>query len=280
MYTYCCIPRCNKYKKILQKAYTRFKKEPPVKTHTEKCGEAMQRAISSLNQPRKYEITDQQQPNILFIEGLTAKTFWSEEEFVSDITLLEAHTQEIIREFEHVYNNVWPDNWLLNNTPTGQWAVFHLINQGIPIKKNCDICPKTYEVLQKLISRMNENVFANASFSVIQTGTVISQHFGPTNVRIRCHLGLRVSDPDMSYITVGGERGVWETGKCLLFDDSFLHEVQHTDIDNQARAVLLIDMWHPDLTETERDLVDNLFKFERAEIPVRSTIPVPMAPEL
>ena len=251
-----------------------------MKTDTANCGDGMQSAINSLNKPREYQLTDQQQPNILYVDGLSAQTYWTEENFVSDITILEANTEQIIREFEHVYNCVWPDGWLVNNTPSGQWAVYHLINQGIPIKKNCDTCPKTYAVLQQLVSTMTKSVFANASFSVVQSGTHITPHYGPTNVRVRCHLGLKVSNPDMSYITVGGEKGSWETGKCLLFDDSFLHEVHHTDIEQQARAVLLIDLWHPDLTQTEKDLVDNLFKFERAEIPVRSTIPVPMAPEL
>lgn len=263
----------------MQKAYSRYNKEPAVKTETENCRQGMQTAISTLNKPREYQLTDPQQPNILYVEGLTAKTLWTEEQFVSDITILESHTSDIIKEFEHAYHCVWPDGWLLNNTPTGQWAVFHLVNQGMPIKKNCESCPKTYEILKKLVAIMDKNVFANASFSVIQSGTDITPHYGPTNVRIRCHLGLKVSDPDMSYITVGGEKGSWEAGKCLLFDDSFLHDVHHTDLEQQARAVLLIDLWHPDLTQTEKDLVDKLFKFERAEIPVRSTIPVPMAPE-
>lgn len=42
----------------------------------------------------------------------------------------------------------------------------------------------------------------------------------------------------------------WENGKFLLFDDSFEHEVWHNGTD--VRVVLIIDVWHPELTEEER----------------------------
>lgn len=270
------IYRCHKYKNVIKKASSRYATEASLRSSVQNCSERMCHAISSLHEDRRYERSDRQQPNILYIDGLAVKPFWSDEEFVSDIGIIESETESIIHEFENVYNNVWPTGWLLNNTPAGEWAVFHLINQGSYVKGNCEKCPKTFELLQRLVGSMstNKNLFGNASFSVVQSGTDIAAHYGPTNARIRCHLGLKVSDSKSSYIEVDGKRGGWKTGKCLLFDDSFLHKVHHTDIGNEPRAVLLVDMWHPELTDVEKDVIDNLFKYRKSETPTTPTIPL------
>jgi len=266
--------RCTKYKVIIQKVVKRYKSDSAVKQEVVNCSNRMHRAVTSLDPDRKYGAADEQQPNVLYMEELSARPFWSEAEFVSDIAVLESHVQEIREEFENVYNTVWPDGWLVNNTSSGEWAVYHLFNQGAPIPSNCQKCPKTCAVLRNLVSSMSNsgNLFGNVSFSVVQSSTHISPHYGPTNVRIRCHLGLRISDPRTSYMVVNGERCGWESGKCLLFDDSFLHEVHHRDVDGAARAVLLIDLWHPETTHEERQLIDNLFKFEKASFPSIPTI--------
>lgn len=39
-------------------------------------------------------------------------------------------------------------------------------------------------------------------------------------------------------------------GKCLLFDDSFLHEAENNS-EERPRVVLIVDVWHPDLTDEE-----------------------------
>ena len=49
---------------------------------------------------------------------------------------------------------------------------------------------------------------------------------------------------------VNGETRAWEEGRCLVFDDSFVHSVSHNG--SAARIVLIVDVWHPDLTEAAR----------------------------
>ena len=52
-------------------------------------------------------------------------------------------------------------------------------------------------------------------------------------------------------IRVGDEVRTWVEGRCLLFDDSFEHEVWN-DADEE-RLVLIVDVWHPDLkTDDQR----------------------------
>lgn len=42
----------------------------------------------------------------------------------------------------------------------------------------------------------------------------------------------------------------WEEGKVLIFDDSFEHEVWQEA--ETYRLVLIVDFWHPELTENQK----------------------------
>ncbi|KAH3748956.1 hypothetical protein DPMN_183445 [Dreissena polymorpha] len=79
-------------------------------------------------------------------------------------------------------------------------------------------------------------------------GVHVWPHTGPTNCRIRAHLGLKV--PQGPRIRVGNETRTWKEGKFIIFDDSFEHEVWHDGID--FRLVLIVDFWHPEIPEHER----------------------------
>lgn len=58
------------------------------------------------------------------------------------------------------------------------------------------------------------------------------------------HLGMKVGETTVQ----------WIEGKCLLFDDSFIHTVWHKgEFASGDRVVLLIDLWHPDLQEVEKE---------------------------
>ena len=79
--------------------------------------------------------------------------------------------------------------------------------------------------------------------SKLSLGTHIEPPRGPTNQRLRCHLGVKTPDGDCG-LKVGGETPRWEEG-CIVFDDSLEHEAwNHT---SEPRIVLIIDFWHPDL---------------------------------
>ena len=41
----------------------------------------------------------------------------------------------------------------------------------------------------------------------------------------------------------------WQEGRCLVFDDSFEHEAWNRS--DSVRIVLLIQLWHPDLSAAE-----------------------------
>jgi len=64
-------------------------------------------------------------------------------------------------------------------------------------------------------------------FSALRGGTRIWPHCGPTNTRLRAHLGLVV--PPEPRLRVGDSPPrAWRRGKFIVFDDSFEHEVGET----------------------------------------------------
>lgn len=60
----------------------------------------------------------------------------------------------------------------------------------------------------------------------MEPGTHVAPHTGLTNARLRIHLGL--SGLDGVWIRVGDEVRAWRDGRCIVFDDSFVHEVWHS----------------------------------------------------
>ena len=62
----------------------------------------------------------------------------------------------------------------------------------------------------------------------------------PPKVRAKTWSGLRVAD---KFVT-------WNEGEMFVFDDSFDHEVWN---ESEERVVLIVDLWHPELTQEQRD---------------------------
>lgn len=57
--------------------------------------------------------------------------------------------------------------------------------------------------------------------------------------------------PELSCcLRVNGEIIRLHEGECVVFDDSFLHDAMNTSL-TSPRIVLILDVWHPDLTDEE-----------------------------
>jgi aspartate beta-hydroxylase len=138
----------------------------------------------------------------------------------------------------------------------GSWDVLMLYERGRKNVENCNRCPITTSVVEA-----HNTVRTHAGliyFSKMKSGTHIAPHRGPTNIRLRCHLGIQVPDGDCG-LRVGGETRGWKEGECIIFDDYFEHEAwNHTRDD---RIVLIVDVWHPDLSPMEVRLLSGLHKY-------------------
>ena len=75
---------------------------------------------------------------------------------------------------------------------TGYWGQFDLFIQGREKVQNCAKAPKTC-ALVKNIPQIKNNRRGQVKFSVMKSGTHVHAHSGPTNCRLRAHLGLKVN---------------------------------------------------------------------------------------
>ena len=196
------------------------------------------------------------QPTVFSIKDLGSGPWYSPSIYGRELNVLleRDNFDDLLNEFSGICDNC--DLWTINKTDSGCWKTFYFINQGKLREQNCDLCPKTVSLIMGLPCLLKNCTFGNALFSVIYPGCKIKPHTGASNARLRCHITL--ASNDNCYIVVGGERRRWTVGKMLLFDDSFPHEVVYNGNEGY-RAVLLIDIWHPFLTQTEKDVIQQLF---------------------
>jgi aspartate beta-hydroxylase len=139
---------------------------------------------------------------------------------------------------------------------SGDWDVAFFYERGRRRHELCEACPVTTRGLEAYgaISTLAGLAYA----SRMRPGTHIQPHRGPTNLRVRCHLGIVVPDGDCA-IRVGAKTRRWEEGRCLVFNDHFEHEAwNHTAED---RIVLIVDLWHPGLSGTEVSLLEGLQRY-------------------
>jgi hypothetical protein len=215
-----------------------------------------------------------QYPTILLVRGLTAQPLVSllhpyvETAFGNDDKLC----QRLLAEY--IAAQIDQDSWLENDVKEGEWKVLHLLNQGLWQERNCKKCPSIAATIERLQPHiMDKCLFGNAFVSVLQPGTTIEPHCGPTNVRHRLHYALQVPDGERLKLTVMEMQQTWKEGQCFLFDDSFTHSVvdpARTLTTNQCngkictRVVLIVDLWHPQLSQLERNLITELYSSEIA----------------
>ncbi|KOO24087.1 peptide-aspartate beta-dioxygenase [Chrysochromulina tobinii] len=142
----------------------------------------------------------------------------------------------------------------------GKWTEFPLFGNGTKYTENCARCPVTAAIMERIAPAM-ELAFAGGGetlFSTLNPGTHLRPHCGSSNTRLTAHLGILV--PSGCSIRAGNEWREWREGECLVFDDSWEHEVRH--LGDRDRVVLLINFWHPDLLPHERRIDTNTFGYE------------------
>lgn len=126
----------------------------------------------------------------------------------------------------------------------GAWKTFFFYKNGNEFSDNMERCPITASVIKNIPGTERAG---RVYFSAMTPGTHVKAHCGPHNFKLRCHLGI-VTSPEAT-IRVGNEIRHWNDRKCLVFDDSFEHEVWNKS--QITRIVLIVDVWNPVLTEEE-----------------------------
>lgn len=188
-----------------------------------------------------------QRPLEHFEPTLTRKPFWESAELPA-ARALEAAFPEILAELHALMSpqaggaSVSFAKYHSRVVAAGGWSDVQLFAGCRRDRAHCERCPRTASVIAAQ-PRLNSVIFGSHFFSRLVPGTHLSKHCGPSNFRLRCHLALTV--PPGVRIRVGHETREWQPGKCLIFDDSFEHEVWHDGAED--RVVLICDLWHPEI---------------------------------
>jgi beta-hydroxylase len=99
--------------------------------------------------------------------------------------------------------------------------------------------PKTYNLIKNIPD------CTLAMFSVLPPGKKLAPHYGPSKLVTRYHLSLIVPDAPKNesngcFIKVNNKNHYWQTGKDVMFDNTYLHSAENNT--EQTRVVLFLDI--------------------------------------
>ncbi|CAB3410281.1 unnamed protein product [Caenorhabditis bovis] len=197
-----------------------------------------------------------QQRSLYNIAGLTARPWWNMDQtpYTKFLKAVERQWATIRVEGMAVLRDC-NECWLDHNQQLvldGQWKYFPIMSEQNFIKGNCERLPQTCRILEEFAASSNASK-SEMYFSVLSSGGQILPHCGPTNYHLQAHLGLVV--PSEARIRVGNETKGWKSGKFIIFDDSFEHELQFDGASSSAfRLVLVLQLWHPEVQPHQRTL--------------------------
>ncbi|XP_037058319.1 aspartyl/asparaginyl beta-hydroxylase isoform X15 [Peromyscus leucopus] len=221
-------------------------------------GDAMQR-VGNKEAYKWYELGHQRghfasvwQRSLYNVNGLKAQPWW---------TPRETGYTELVKSLERNWKLIRDEGLMVmdkakglflpedeNLREKGDWSQFTLWQQGRKNENACKGAPKTCALLEKF-SETTGCRRGQIKYSIMHPGTHVWPHTGPTNCRLRMHLGL-VIPKEGCKIRCANETRAWEEGKVLIFDDSFEHEVWQDA--SSFRLIFIVDVWHPELTPQQR----------------------------
>ena len=132
-----------------------------------------------------------------------------------------------------------------------RWSAWFLWKDGVRQDPHCARCPATAAALEAVPLLELPGKGPTAMFSILEPHTRIPPHTGSNNVRTTVHLPLIV--PGGCGFRVGAETRSWEEGRAWAFDDTIEHEAWNDS--DRPRAIFIVDVWNPLLTEAERAAV-------------------------
>ncbi|KAM7369559.1 hypothetical protein PAMP_010876 [Pampus punctatissimus] len=198
------------------------------------------------------------QRSLYNVDGLKAQPWWTPKEtgYTDLVKTLERNWKTIRDEALAVMDQntglFLPEEENLREK--GEWGQYTLWQQGRKAGNACQGVPKTCSLLERYTEATGCKR-GQIKFSVMQPGTHVWPHTGPTNCRLRMHLGLVIPKQGCR-IRCTNQTREWEEGKVLIFDDSFEHEVWQDA--ESFRLIFIVDVWHPELTSHQRQTLSSI----------------------
>ncbi|CAL1145489.1 unnamed protein product [Cladocopium goreaui] len=201
-----------------------------------------------------------------FFPGLRAKPWWEVDEIdnpewvekvVAGLPYVQGELADLLEDNEEYLIS----DSVKNDVMGGGWSGFRLRRLGAWLSRNCELFPKTVQLLKQ-----SDVPLAMRGVIVARQvpGTGVQPHSDGRNFFLTAHFGLSVP-PDCA-ITVGGEERPWKEDDCIVLDTSFMHSTRNDS--DEDRFVLVIDFWHPDLTIPEREALEWIYDFRNKSQPL------------
>ena len=211
-----------------------------------------------------------QQPSVFYFPGLPQRWFYEPAEFAWMAGMLDAvpAMQQELRAMvgddgagqhgfapyvETAPGRPSPNNPLRDDPA---WGAAYFWREGAPVADMAAACPATMAALDLAPMPRIPGRAPTALWSRLLPGAHIAPHFGLLNTRLICHIPIRTA-PGCT-LRVGGETRSWEPGVPLVFDDSIQHEARNQG--DEARVVLLFEIWRPEICEEDRAAICQLFQ--------------------
>jgi len=215
-------------------------------------------------------------PSLMMLPGLRSLPFWTSWDGTSNriayqdpaisfiCQYMESHVATIQSEYlvakELLISDYATGSEHASSLHSGTWDWYSYMMHGILQNEFSTHFPKTCSILQPLLEQghlLQGIPFGFAFISNLHGNSTIAAHTSPLNFRLRLHLPLIVPTEQGVGIRVGPVTQSWNSGKAMVLDDSYNHEVwNHT---NEERVIFLMDLWHPDVTHDEREEIKRMF---------------------
>lgn len=141
------------------------------------------------------------------------------------------------------FHEIMPEQESISANDGRDWRMYIMKAYGHVSQENLARCP----TMASLLNGCPEVL--SATYSFLAPGKHVPEHRGPFRGIMRFHLGLsmpRDANGKLGAILwIDHQPVLLENGQCLLWDDTYPHELLNTT--DRVRAVLLLDVWRPEM---------------------------------
>jgi Aspartyl/Asparaginyl beta-hydroxylase len=205
-----------------------------------------------------------------YVPGLTAKEFWNTDDFdwcgklASKYKAIRDEFKSVTADMDTLVaqgNNIWAGALSEDASSYGEdWKTLVLMNRGIWDPINANLFPVTAKAVHESGVPAVEVFFAS-----MKPNTNIKLHSDFTNFVLTSHLPIDIpySGENKCRLSIGDTVRQWINGDVMLFDTSIMHDAINES--DKMRYILMLRVWHPDLTEAERQALQ--FTYNSLEFP-------------
>lgn len=240
--------------------------DPLLQRHGQAALARIRTAIRGIAGHRSSERTDAlQKPTLAHIPELGARPFINRRE-LPFLEALENKSAAILGELRPLLQNIGLAKAHMSDSGQNRdgnpqeahravrWTSYHLYRAG-KLVPNLQ-CPETLAAVTALPLARLPQLAPDVGFLILAPHAHLSPRHGLSNALLKVHLPLIA--PNGCAIRVGDETRNWMAGQCLIFDDSYEHELWNRG--DETAAFLVLDIWNPGLTEIEKEALQIALK--------------------